>query len=216
MNLESEFCSYKLSLHENPIFFKTQQKCSFFITFIFYRTAVVKLDQYMALFLSYANTVLWWSRCTIHRYVAALIVHIFEDPVTISQRILQMHQLCMWPMFLTTKWACSRFHTKCSAGHNYRMQFLVYMLLFFCVWGKCTLNNAMPPLSSHLPLCSGGRIRPLNPVHGCLTSIPHLTVGKLIMRQNTGMMLQVYLGPLHPDLYVYHISKFKRKTIAPH
>jgi hypothetical protein len=28
------------------------------------------------------------SRCTVHRYVAALIVHIFEDPVTISQGIL--------------------------------------------------------------------------------------------------------------------------------
>ncbi len=43
-----------------------------FIYLIFYHREIVKLDHFiMTLSLSYANTVLWRSRCKIHRFVAA-------------------------------------------------------------------------------------------------------------------------------------------------
>ncbi len=42
-----------------------------FIYFIFYHREIVKLDHFMTVSLSYANTVLWCSRCKIHRFVAA-------------------------------------------------------------------------------------------------------------------------------------------------
>jgi hypothetical protein len=43
-----------------------------FIYLIFYHRAIVKLDHFMTLSLSYAkNTVLWRIRCKIHRFVAA-------------------------------------------------------------------------------------------------------------------------------------------------
>jgi hypothetical protein len=38
---------------------------------IFIYGEIVKLDHFMTLSLSYANTVLWRSRCKIHRFVAA-------------------------------------------------------------------------------------------------------------------------------------------------
>ncbi len=42
-----------------------------FIFLIFYHREIVKLDHFMTLSLSYANTVLLRSRCKIHRFLAA-------------------------------------------------------------------------------------------------------------------------------------------------
>ncbi len=42
-----------------------------FIYLIFYYREIVKLDHFMTLSLSYANTVMWCSRCKIHHFVAA-------------------------------------------------------------------------------------------------------------------------------------------------
>ncbi len=44
---------------------------TFFIKLICYHRLIVKLDHFMTLSLSYANTVLWCSHCKIHRFVAA-------------------------------------------------------------------------------------------------------------------------------------------------
>jgi hypothetical protein len=53
--LQNGFCSYKLSIHMNADYDK---KLFFFIYLIFYRREIVKIDHFMKLFLSYANTVL--------------------------------------------------------------------------------------------------------------------------------------------------------------
>ncbi len=46
------------------------------ITLIFYHRAVVKQDHYVTHLLSYANIVLWWRRCKIHNYVAAINIFV--------------------------------------------------------------------------------------------------------------------------------------------
>ncbi len=64
--LQKGFCSHKLSIHK-----KTNIKYYADYYIIFYHREIVKLDHFTTFFFSYANTVLWRSRCKIHRFVAA-------------------------------------------------------------------------------------------------------------------------------------------------
>ncbi len=69
---QNGFCSYKLSIHKKTNIMQIVTKnIKFFINLIFKRREIVKLDHFMTLSLSYANTVLWCTHCKIHRFVAA-------------------------------------------------------------------------------------------------------------------------------------------------
>ncbi len=56
---------------ENQYYADYDKKYYIFIYLFFYHREIVKLDHFVTLSLSYANTVLWRSRCKIHRFVAA-------------------------------------------------------------------------------------------------------------------------------------------------
>ncbi len=56
---------------ENQYYADYDKNITFFINSIFYHRKIVKLDHFMTLSLSYANTVLGCSHCKIHRFVAA-------------------------------------------------------------------------------------------------------------------------------------------------
>ncbi len=65
------FCSYKLSIHKKTNIIQIMTKnITIFMYLIFYHRKIVKLDHFMTFSLSFA-TVLWCSRCNIHRFVAA-------------------------------------------------------------------------------------------------------------------------------------------------
>ncbi len=65
------FRSYKLSIHKKTNIMQIMTKnIKICIYLIFYQREIVKLGHFMTLSLSYANTVLWCSRCKIHRFVA--------------------------------------------------------------------------------------------------------------------------------------------------
>ncbi len=70
---QNGFCSYKLSFHKKTNIMQIMTKnITILIYLVFYHRETVKLDYFMTLSLSYANTVLWRSRrCKIHRFVAA-------------------------------------------------------------------------------------------------------------------------------------------------
>jgi hypothetical protein len=69
---QNGFCSYKLSFHKKTNIMQIMTKnIKIFIYLVFYHREIVKLDNFITLPLSYANTVLWRSRCKIHRFVAA-------------------------------------------------------------------------------------------------------------------------------------------------
>jgi hypothetical protein len=56
---QNGFCSYKLSIHKNTNIMQIMTKIlQFFIYLIFYHKEIVNLDHFMALSLSYENTVL--------------------------------------------------------------------------------------------------------------------------------------------------------------
>jgi hypothetical protein len=56
---QNGLCSYKLSIHKKTNIMQIMTKnITFFINLIFYRREIVKLDHFMTLFWSYANTVL--------------------------------------------------------------------------------------------------------------------------------------------------------------
>ncbi len=83
---QNGFCSYKLSfLKKTNIMQIMTKKITIFIYLIFYEyhREISKLDHFMALSLSYANTVLWRSRCKIHRFVAAPPVFVSLCPPTL-------------------------------------------------------------------------------------------------------------------------------------
>ncbi len=78
------FCSYKLSIHKKTIICRLWPKILQFFYLTFFHSEIVKLDHFMTLSLSYANTVLWRSRCKIHRFVAApdnllTSIHVHDD-----------------------------------------------------------------------------------------------------------------------------------------
>jgi hypothetical protein len=69
---QNRFCSNKLSIPKKTNIMQIMTKNDkIFIYLIFYHREIVKLDHFMTLSLSYANTVLCRSRCKIHRFVAA-------------------------------------------------------------------------------------------------------------------------------------------------
>jgi hypothetical protein len=69
---QNGFCSFKLSIHKKTNIMQIMTKnIKIFIYLIFYHREIVKLDHFMTLSLSYASTVLLFSRCKIHRFVAA-------------------------------------------------------------------------------------------------------------------------------------------------
>ncbi len=51
-------CPYKLSIHNKTNIMQIMTNITIFIYLIFYHVEIVKLDQFMTLSLSYANTVL--------------------------------------------------------------------------------------------------------------------------------------------------------------
>ena len=69
---QNGLCSYEFFLHEKTNDIQKMTKNIKKLLLLFYRRAVVKQDQYMTHILSYANNVLWCSRCKILRYVEAL------------------------------------------------------------------------------------------------------------------------------------------------
>jgi hypothetical protein len=63
------FCSYKLSIRKKTNIMQSMTKnITIFIYLIFYHREIVKLDHFMTLSVSFANTVLW---CSHFRFVAA-------------------------------------------------------------------------------------------------------------------------------------------------
>ncbi len=69
---QNGFCSDKLAIHKKTNIMQIMTKnITFFNNLIFKRREIVKLDHFMTLSLSYANTVMQWSHCKIHRFVAA-------------------------------------------------------------------------------------------------------------------------------------------------
>ncbi len=88
---QNEFCSYKLSLNKKPIFFRTLQNTFPFNDIYLLSNISRKIRSVYGTFLELCKHRFVMDRCPIHRYVAALLVHMFHDRVTISQRILQMH-----------------------------------------------------------------------------------------------------------------------------
>jgi len=69
---QNGFCSYKLSIHKKTNIMQIMTKnITIFLYLIFYHREIRKLDHVMTLSLNYAKTVLWRSRCKIHRFVAA-------------------------------------------------------------------------------------------------------------------------------------------------
>ncbi len=71
---QNGFCSY--SIHKKTNIMQIMSKnVTIFIYLIYYHREMVKLDHFMTLFLSYANTVLWRSRCKIHRFLAVRNQH---------------------------------------------------------------------------------------------------------------------------------------------
>ncbi len=68
---QNGFCSFKLSIHKKTNIMQIVTKnIALFINLIFYDRKLLKLDHFMTLSLSNLNTVLWCSRCKIHRFVA--------------------------------------------------------------------------------------------------------------------------------------------------
>ena len=73
---QNGFCSYKLSTQKKTNIMQIMIKnITIFIYLIFYHREIVKLNHFMTLSLSYANTVLSRSRCKIHHFVAAPSEH---------------------------------------------------------------------------------------------------------------------------------------------
>ncbi len=69
---QNGFCSYKHSIHKKTNIMQIMIKnITFFINLIFCYREIVKLDHFITLSLSYANTVLWCRHWKIHRFVAA-------------------------------------------------------------------------------------------------------------------------------------------------
>ncbi len=68
---QNGFNSYKAPIHKKTNIMQLMTKNIKFYLSQFYHREIVKLDHFMTLSLSYANTVLWCSRCKIHRFVAA-------------------------------------------------------------------------------------------------------------------------------------------------
>ncbi len=69
---QNGFCSCKLSIHKKTNIMQIMTNhITIYNYLIFNHREIVKLDHLMTLFLSYANTVLWCSRCKIHPFVAA-------------------------------------------------------------------------------------------------------------------------------------------------
>ncbi len=63
------FGFYELSLHvKNNIILNMTKGIIFFNTFIFYHILAVKQNHYMTHLLRLVNTLLWCTRCKIHRY----------------------------------------------------------------------------------------------------------------------------------------------------
>ncbi len=93
---QNAFCSYKLSFHKKNKSMQIMTKIlQFLFILFFYHWEIVKLDHFMTLSLSYANTVLWRSRFKIHRFVAvpsALLV-IYPMKSRFFQRICGL----FWP-----------------------------------------------------------------------------------------------------------------------
>ncbi len=82
--LQNGFYSYKLSIHKKTNIMQIMTKnITIFIYLIFYRREIVKLDHFMTLSSSYANTVLSCSRCKIHHFVAA--------PIDFASKILEAY-----------------------------------------------------------------------------------------------------------------------------
>ncbi len=59
---QNGFCSYKLSFHKKTNIMQIMQKV-LQTYLVFYHREIVKLDHFMTLSLSYANTVLLRGRC---------------------------------------------------------------------------------------------------------------------------------------------------------
>ncbi len=125
----------------------------------------MKLDHFMTLSLSYANTVLWCSRCKIHPFVASPFHHI-------SQRPRSLHfQLFVRACFLVLSisgLSISLQHLHSSqksnwqiAGNKYPAQLCIYCLLNIC--GRCMFRSDCNifhylkgrPYSLHLTLLKG-------------------------------------------------------------
>jgi hypothetical protein len=69
---QNGFCSRKLSIHKQTNITQIMtNNITFFINLILYHREIVKLDHFITLSLSYANTDPWCSHCKIHRFVAA-------------------------------------------------------------------------------------------------------------------------------------------------
>jgi hypothetical protein len=86
-SITNGFCSHKLSIHKKTNIMQTMAKIlQFFIYLIFHHREIVKLDHFMTLSLSYANTVLRCSRCKIHPFVAAPLRYIYNRLEEFSQK----------------------------------------------------------------------------------------------------------------------------------
>ncbi len=81
---QNGFCSYKFSIHKktNIMQIMTIYILQFFYL-IFYHREIVKLDHFMTLSLSYANTILDAAVAKIHRFVAAPTI----NPTTVQSMI---------------------------------------------------------------------------------------------------------------------------------
>ncbi len=70
--LQNGFCSYYFSIQKKSNSMQIMTKNTiFFIYLIFYHRKIGKLDHFMTLSLSNANTILWCNRWKIHRFVGA-------------------------------------------------------------------------------------------------------------------------------------------------
>jgi hypothetical protein len=112
-----------------------------FIYLIFYHREIVKLNNFMTLSLSYANTDLWCSRCKIHCFVAA--PHAQPTIVALTPRILPLDSPNRRHLFVTPWHAISSlFCTLCNIA----------------CWGRILRRNwdkslkSFPPCYSKSPL----------------------------------------------------------------
>jgi hypothetical protein len=80
---QNGFCSYKFSIHKKTILQIMKKYITIFIYLIFYHREIVKLDHFMTLSLSYANTILDAAVAKIHRFVASPTI----NPTTVQSMI---------------------------------------------------------------------------------------------------------------------------------
>ncbi len=133
-----------LSIHKQTNSMQSRTKnITIFIHLIFYNREIVKKDHFMTVSLSYANTVLWCSRCKIHRFVAAPCKHAEIRMTGVISLFLNLI-LCLLAHFCEIFCCCLFLLSYCHTSDAYMAY--SYRTLCLAVCSKYPSSNFFIPI----------------------------------------------------------------------